>query len=166
MFVKFIAFLILISALTLLALKLRAPDYPVINDGLLFQRIDGAQQSFAELKGKPLLVTFWSPSCTICMHEVEDFNRLYQQMKGGSEFEMLALSMYYDRPDQVVQTSQQKSMQYPVYLDLKNQLAKAFGNIVATPTTFLINASGEIIYRHTGKLDFNFLTRQLSQISE
>lgn len=166
MFVKFIAFLLLTSTLVLLALQLRSPDHPVIHDDLLFQRIDGIQQTFAEFKGSPLLVTFWSPSCSICMHEVEDLNNLYRKFNGGTQFELLAPSMYYDRPDQVVHTSQLKGMQYPVYLDLNNQIAQAFGSIVATPTTFLFNAGGEIIFRHTGKLDFKLLSQKLTQLTE
>ena len=166
MFAKFIAFLLLISALVVLALQLRAPQYPVIHSDLLFQRIDGTQQTFADHKGLPLLITFWSPSCTICMHEVEDLNQLYTKLEGGTRFELLALSMSYDRPDQVVHTAQVKGMRYPVYLDLNNELAKAFGNIVATPTTFLLNAGGEIIYRHAGKLDFKLLSQKLAQLTE
>ncbi len=166
MFAKFIAFLLLISALIVLALQLREPQYPVINSDLLLQRIDGQQQTFADHKGLPLLVTFWSPSCTICMHEVEELNQLYTKLEGGTRFELLALSMYYDRPDQVVHSAQAKQMLYPVYLDLNNELAKAFGNIVATPTTFLLDAGGEIIDRHTGKLDFKLLSQQLTRLTE
>jgi thiol-disulfide isomerase/thioredoxin len=165
MFVKFISFLLFISVLALLASQLRSPEYPVIDDDLIFQRIDGTRQTFSQLKGKPLLVTFWSPTCSICMQEVETWNNIYQQNQAEQQFELLALSMYYDRPDWVIQTSQQKDMSYPVYLDLQNQLAQAFGNIVATPTTFLLDTSGEIIYRHTGKLDFNVIRKKLSQLT-
>lgn len=165
MFAKILSFVVLISALAVLAFQLRSPDYPVIEDKLIFQRIDGIRQSFEELKGKPLIVTFWSPSCLICMHEVEAWNTLYQQNQANHPFELLALSMYYDRPDLVVQASQQKGMNYPVYLDLQNQLAQAFGNIVATPTTFIIDSSGGIIYRHAGKMDFELIAQKLSQLT-
>jgi thiol-disulfide isomerase/thioredoxin len=165
MFAKFLSFLVIIAALALLAFQLLSSDYPEIDDNLLFQRIDGSKQTFKELKGQPLAVTFWSPTCTICMHEVKDWNTLYQQNGKDYQFELLALSMYYDRPDMVIQASQKKGMTYPVYLDLQNQLAQAFGNIVATPTTFLLDASGVIIYRHTGKLDFQLLAEKLSQLT-
>ncbi len=165
MLVKIISFVVLISALAVLAFQLHSPDYPVIEDNLIFQRIDGTRQSFKDLKGKPLIVTFWSPTCTICMHEVGGWNALYQKNQADHPFELLALSMYYDRPDLIVQASQQKGMSYPVYLDLQNQIAQAFGNIVATPTTFILDTSGDIIYRHAGKLDFELIAQKLSQLS-
>ena len=166
MFAKYIAFLVLICTLALALLVLKAPGYPVIGNDLKFQRIDGQLQTFAEHKGKPLLIAFWSPSCNICMHEVEDLNNLYQALNGGDHFELLAPSMVYDRPDQVLQAASIKGMQYPVYLDLNNEIAQAFGNIVATPTTFLFNSAGEIIYQHTGKLDFKLISQKLTQLME
>ncbi len=165
MFIKFLSFLAIISAVALLTFQLRSPNYPDIDDNLIFQRIDGTRQTFKEFKGKSLLVTFWSPTCSICMEEVEAWNNLYLRNQADHPFELLALSMYYDRPDWVIQTSQQKDMRYPIYLDLQNQLAQAFGNIVATPTTFLLNSSGEIIYRHTGKLDFDVINKKLTQLT-
>lgn len=139
-------------------------DSREIDDDLLFQRIDGVEQSFRQLKGKPLLITFWSPSCVICMQEVKNFNQLYASHGGGSEFELLALSMYYDRPDWVIETSRQAGMQYPVYFDLQKHLSRAFGNVVATPTSFLLDREGRIVYRHSGRLDFSELQTKLTQL--
>lgn len=165
MFTKFLSFLILISMLAVLIYQLRSPDYPIIDDNLLFQRIDGTRQTFKELTGKPIVITFWSPTCSICMQEVEAWNALYKQNQLNNQFELLALSMVYDRPDMVIQASQQKGMTYPVILDLQNQLAQAFGNIVATPTTFLLDTKGRITYRQTGKLDFELIAHKLSQLA-
>lgn len=165
MFTKFIALLFFIAVLTAVLLNLKQQAFPELADSLVFQRIDGVKQSFKVLKGKPLLVTFWSPNCVICMQEVKDLNRLYTNHQGGKKFELLALSMYYDRPDRVIQTSQQSGMKYPVYFDLQKTLSRAFGNVVATPTSFLLNPRGEIIYRHEGRQDFTLIDQKLSEIT-
>ena len=157
-------FLLLVAVLVS-AFYVSAPArFPSLADGLVFQNIDGQQQHFADLRGKPLLVTFWSPSCVICMHEVPDLNQLYQVHRGGEAFELLGLTMSYDRPDVILQTRQRAGMQYPVYLDLHNELASAFGDVTATPTSFLIDADGEIVYRHSGKLDFTLLNDKLKKL--
>lgn len=164
MFSKFVALCVFMAAITALVMKLNQQVYPVLPDDLMFQRIDGIKHPLNELKGKPLLVTFWSPNCVVCMQEVEAFNRLYKNNKGGSEFELLALSMYYDRPDWVIDTSKKAGMLYPVYFDLQKKLSKAFGNVVATPTSFLINKQGEVVYRHAGRLDFSLLNNKLKDL--
>jgi cytochrome oxidase Cu insertion factor (SCO1/SenC/PrrC family) len=165
MFVKFLAFLAIIVAAIAITVAQPGESYPAIDNALPLQRVDGVRQQFGDFKGKPLLVTFWSPTCVICMAEVNDMNQLYQTANGGSDFELLAFSMYYDRPDWVMETRQQKAMQYPVYFDLEKKLSRAFGNVVATPTTFLIDARGQIVYRHAGRLDFDLLAQKLSQLA-
>jgi len=164
MFTKIISLLLFLAVLTGVWVHLNKQSYPQISDKLEFQRIDGVKQRFAELKGKPLLITFWSPSCVICMREVEDFNRLYQQNNGGKDFEILALSMYYDRPDWVLQTRIKSGMTYPVYFDLQKNLSSAFGHVVATPTSFLLDHNGQVIYHHVGRLDFPTLKNKLKQL--
>ncbi len=161
---KLITFLVFFTLLAGLSWFYQKPDYPELADNLIFQRIDGTRQTMKELKGKPLMVIFWSPSCVICMQEVEELNHLYEQHQGGEKFELLALSMYYDRPDSVVESSTHSEMLYPVYLDLQKSLSKAFGNVVVTPTSFLINSSGEIIYQHVGRLDFTFINQKLTEL--
>ena len=161
---KLITFLLISVFLAGLVYAVNQPSYPELSEKLVFQRIDGTRQTLQELKGKPLLVTFWSPNCLVCMQEVSHFNQLYTDLQGGEKFELLALSMYYDRPDWVVQSSVEFNMQYPVYFDLQKNLSKAFGNIVATPTSFLLNSSGEIIYQHAGRIDFAIIHQKLKQL--
>ncbi|MBT3204883.1 MAG: TlpA family protein disulfide reductase [Gammaproteobacteria bacterium] len=161
---KLITFLLILCLLVGLGLLYRQPDYPELSDNLVFQRIDGTRQTLKEIKGKPVLVTFWSPSCVICMQEVDELNQLYTQLQGGEKFDLLALSMHYDRPDTVIQSSTKSNMLYPVYLDLQNSLSKAFGDVVVTPTSFLLNSSGEIIYRHVGRIDFSLINFKLKEL--
>ena len=85
MFPKFVAFILFVFVLVAFAWKLGQQAYPAIPDSLSFQRIDGLQQTFGELKGKPILVTFWSPNCVICLSEVDELNALYQQNQGGTK---------------------------------------------------------------------------------
>ena len=160
-----ILFFTIVLLLTGLYFAYAQKSYPSIPDDLVFQRSDGVKQSLVELKGKPLLVSFWSPSCAICMHEVKDFNRLYRSQQGGQRFELLAQSMYFDRPDQVIASSRAAGMTYPVYLDLDNSVSRAFGEIDMTPTSFLLDQQGKVVYRHTGPLDYLEIVKRLQQLT-
>ena len=156
--------LTLIALAISLALSQRQP-LPQIDDRLVLQRIDGERQRFDDFRGKPLLVTFWSPSCVICMHEVDDLNRLYAQGGSGRDFELLGVSMFYDRPDHVLEARRRADMHYPVYLDIDNSVATAFGRVQTTPTSFLIDANGDVVLKLDGKLDFKLIDKSLNQLS-
>ncbi len=162
---KFVALLLIVAVLAAAGLRFGGSGHPRIDGDLRLQRIDGKVERFDDYRGKPLLVTFWSPTCASCMHEVEDLNHLYQQGGEGESFALLGLSMYYDRPDMVIAASTRAGMQYPVYLDLQRELSRGFGQVRATPTSFLVDAQGEIAHRHEGKLDFALIRRQLNELS-
>ncbi len=99
------------------------------------------------------------------MSEVNDLNLLYTRHQGGSQFELPALSMYYDRPDRDIEITKKTGMKYPIYFNLKKSLSAALGNILATPTSFLINRLGIVVYRHEGRLDFSQMSHKLTQFT-
>lgn len=154
----------LTACVALLLIFLLSKPTPAISADLQFQRIDGSKQAFESFHGKPLLVTFWSPTCRVCLKEVPHINQLYRDYGSGEKLEILGLSMYYDRPDLVIETAREHGMIYPVYFDLDKNLSKAFGDVRATPTSFLINSNGEIINSQIGKLDIDQLKNQINNL--
>ena len=58
--------------------------------------------------------------------------------------------MYYDPPNHVIEFSKSRALPYPITLDIEAKIAKAFGNIKVTPTTFLLNPKGEIVWQKVG----------------
>lgn len=155
-------FIAIIAGLLTYVLKRGSPQIP---GNLVFQNINGEKLRFENLAGKPALITFWSPSCIICLKEVEHFNRLYVENQGRTGFNLLATSMFYDRPDWVIKTSREAGMQYPVFFDLQKDISNAFGGIVATPTLFLVDDQGGVVLQHQGPLDVEQLEHQLSKLT-
>lgn len=140
-------------------------EFPDIPGELVFQNINGDKLYFNDLEGKPALIAFWSPSCVICLKEVNQLNQLYNKNQGKTGFNLLATSMYYDRPDWVIKTSREAGMQYPVFFDLQKDISSAFGGIVATPTIFLVDDQGKIVLQHQGPLDVEHLQHELSKLT-
>ena len=69
-------------------------------------------------------------------------------------FETLAVAMAYDPPALVVRFTETHQLPFQVAIDHDGALAKAFGDVVATPTSVLINQHGDIVRRYVGKPDF------------
>lgn len=117
-----------------------------------FTLIDGSQVSLADLRGKPVLISFWSTTCKICIAKTPEMNAFYNEMHPRG-FEMIAVAMPYDPPTRVVEFSKKLEMPYPVALDHEAKHVRAFGNVQVTPTNILVTADGHIAWRKHGGLD-------------
>jgi peroxiredoxin len=135
---------------------LSAPD-------VVFMTIKGEKIALKSLRGKPVLVTFWATDCPSCVKEVNDFIDLYQQFHQQG-LEIIAVAMYYDLPNHVVEMTTVKKIPYHVALDLRSEQATAFGKVELTPTTFLINPAGQIVFRTTGRFDMADMRQRLQQL--
>ncbi len=127
-----------------------------------FTALSGQKQSTADLRGKVVLVNFWATSCTTCVAEmpqlIETYNTYHDQ-----GFETIAVAMFYDRPDYVANFTETRKLPFTVALDLQGTLAKSFGNVKLTPTTFLIDKQGRMIRHYVGPPDFEKLHALLEQ---
>jgi peroxiredoxin len=124
----------------------QAPDVTFIS-------IEGQKISSQELRGKVVMVNFWATSCTTCVKEMPQMVETYNKFKGqGLEF--VAVAMNYDRPDYVLNYAQTNKLPFKVALDSAGDLAKQFGDVSMTPTTFVIDKDGKILKRYLGEPDF------------
>jgi len=118
-----------------------------------FTSITGKKIDLKDLRGKSVLVTFWATDCPGCIKEIPHLIDLYKQFHDGG-LEMIAVSMYYDPPNHVVDMTNALQLPYHVALDLKAGLSQAFGDVKLTPSTFLIAPNGKIALQKTGSFDF------------
>ncbi|MGD2084153.1 MAG: TlpA disulfide reductase family protein [Chromatiales bacterium] len=128
-----------------------------------FQLIDGRKLEMRGLEGRPVLVTFWSTTCGLCIKEMPDLVRLYEQL-GPRGMEIVGVAMPYDRPDRVVAMARRKGLNYPVAIDVQGEVTRAFGEIRGTPTSFLIAPDGTILFRRLGPIDPGHLRKQVERM--
>jgi peroxiredoxin len=129
---------------------------PVQAPEVTFISIDGQKISSADLRGKVVMVNFWATSCATCVKEMPAMVDTYNKFKGeGLQF--VAVAMSYDRPDYVVNYAQTRKLPFKVALDSGGDLAKQFGDVSMTPTTFVIGKNGEILKRYVGEPEFDSL---------
>jgi len=125
--------------------------------------LDGSSASTAQLRGKVTLVNFWATSCTTCVKEMPEIVATHQKYKSRG-FETLAVAMSYDPPAYVAHFAQSRKLPFKVAIDNTGAIAKSFGDVRLTPTTFIVNKRGEIVKRYVGEPDFKALHALLEEL--
>lgn len=87
----------------------------------------------------------------------------YEKFRGRG-YETIAVAMSYDPPTYVVNFAQTRKLPFPVAIDNTGAVAKAWGDVKLTPTTFLVNKQGEIVKRFVGKPDFADLQQHIDRL--
>jgi len=137
------------------------PTAPAVGFALL----DGTRLTLAELRGRPVLVSFWATTCPPCVEELPDLIKLYNELHPKG-FELIAVAMSYDPPLQVQRFARQHQIPYPIALDVEDKVLRAFGDLRYIPVAFLVSPDGHLVFRHTGKLDIVKARRIISNLLE
>ena len=112
---------------------------------------------------KPILVNFWATSCPGCIKEMPDLAKM--KLALGDRFELVAVSMNYDPADQVQNFVKNNPYPFVFKMDTYGSIAKAFGDILLTPTSFLIAPNGKIVYKQIGEVHFDLVAERIKQMS-
>lgn len=127
-----------------------------------FVNLKGEKISSESLRGKVLMVNFWATSCVTCVAEMPKMIETYNKYnKQGLEF--VAVAMSYDPPNYVLNYAETRKLPFHVALDTQGQLAKSFGDVRLTPTTYVIDKQGNILRRYVGEPSFTELHTLLEQ---
>ena len=128
-----------------------------------FVLLDGSQQTTADLKGKVTLVNFWATSCVTCIAEMPQITATHNKYKAQG-YDTLAVAMSYDPPSYVVNYAQTRALPFKVAIDNTGAVAKAWGDVQLTPTTYLVNKRGEIVKQYVGTPDFPALHQLIEKL--
>jgi len=146
---------IIISCLVILltSLILLSFQKDTINS-LNMTTINGKTITSKDLLGKVVLINFWATDCPGCIAEMPGLINTYNKYK-NQNFEVIAVSMFYDPPSRVLSFSKNNNLPFPVVLDIKKKIVSQFKNVTLTPTSFLIDPQGKIINRIIGEINFD-----------
>ena len=128
-----------------------------------FVLLDGSTKTTEQMKGRVTLVNFWATSCTTCVAEMPDIVRTYDKYRAQG-FETLAVAMSYDPPSYVVNFAESRKLPFKVAIDNTGAVARAWGDIKITPTTYIVNKRGEIVKSYVGAPDFAELHRLIEKL--
>ncbi len=128
-----------------------------------FVLLDGTRRTTADLKGHVTLVNFWATSCVTCVGEMPKVISTYEKYKGRG-FDTLAVAMSYDPPSYVVNYAQTRRLPFKVAIDNTGAVAKAWGDVQLTPTTYVVDKRGDIVKRYVGEPDFAELHKLIEKL--
>jgi peroxiredoxin len=128
-----------------------------------FVLLDGSKKTTADLKGKVTLVNFWATSCVTCVAEMPKVISTYNKYQSQG-YDTLAVAMSYDPPSYVVNYTETRKLPFKVAIDNTGAVAKAWGDVQLTPTTYLVNKRGEIVKQYVGEPDFAALHQLIEKL--
>lgn len=118
-----------------------------------FVSLQGEKITTASLRGKVVLVNFWATDCVTCVKEMPEITATYDKYRARG-FETIAVAMRHDPPNYVLNFVEKNKLPFKVALDPMGELARAFGEVKLTPTTFVIDKQGKLVTRILGEPDF------------
>ncbi|MDP3251174.1 MAG: TlpA disulfide reductase family protein [Hydrogenophaga sp.] len=118
-----------------------------------FVLLDGSRATTADLKGKVTLVNFWATTCVTCVKEMPQIVATWHKYQSQG-FDTVAVAMEYDPPAWVLNFAQSRQLPFKVALDNTGEIARQWGEVKLTPTTYLIDKQGQIVKRYVGEPDF------------
>lgn len=115
--------------------------------------MDGKTVELDSLKGKVVLITFWSTKCAICDGEIPKLNQMVSNYQGK---DVVFLGLTTDNPTRVESFLKVKPFNFDIVPNSFGVLLKyadrdRSGNIaMGYPAYFLVNQSGEIEMKTSG----------------
>jgi cytochrome c biogenesis protein CcmG/thiol:disulfide interchange protein DsbE len=115
--------------------------------------------TLASLRGKPAFVNFWASWCAPCKQEAPVLERFARTLHGRAT---LVGVDWNDGVDDARGFITQYRLTYPILRDDSGDVGKAYG-LSGLPTTFVLDAHGEIVQRLLGPQTLGTLRAALAE---
>lgn len=126
---------------------------------LTWETFDGGTGSFADYRGRPLVVNFWASWCVPCISEMPGFESVHDEL--GDSVAFLGLNVT-DNLDAARDLAARTGVSYDLGRDPSGQIVGALGG-VNMPTTVLIDRDGTVVWVTSGKLEAADLEREIRE---
>ena len=151
-----------VAAAAIGLLLYNATIHQTLTPQVTFVSIKGESIAAADLRGKVTLVNFWATDCAICVKEMPQLVETHKKYQSRG-FETIAVAMRHDPPNYVLAYAEKNALPFKVALDPMGEIAKAFGDVKLTPTTFIIDKRGNVVSKIVGEPDFRKLHELLEK---
>jgi peroxiredoxin len=128
-----------------------------------FVLLDGSKETTSQWKGRVTLVNFWATSCVTCVAEMPQLIDTYNKYRARG-YDTVAVAMSYDPPSYVVNFAQTRQLPFKVAIDNTGAVARDWGDVRLTPTTYVVDKQGRIVKRYVGQPDFAELHQLIERL--
>lgn len=121
--------------------------------GFELEALDGSRFSSRALAGKVALVDLWATWCKPCIEEIPRWNELLRRYEGRG-FAVLGIAIQSGWATDIKADIEKFDFEinYPVVVG-NQEIERAFGGVLAFPTTFLITREGKIYKKYVGEYE-------------
>jgi peroxiredoxin len=117
----------------------------------------GEKVSLSELKGKPVLMTFWATWCPRCWEEIDYMKARFE---GDSSIVVLLVNMETQSSSpahlkKIRKKADEHDIKFPMLLDKKLEVWDSYG-VNSLPSTVIVDAEGNIAF---SEANFYFASR-------
>lgn len=110
----------------------------------------GNTTSLEESRGKVIFLNMWATWCPPCIAEMPSIDRLHEEMGDEVVFVMLSLDQDFEKAKAF---DKRKGYDLPIYTQAGN--LPAIYRSSSIPTTFIIDAKGNLVLTHKGMADYS-----------
>lgn len=111
---------------------------------------DGHIKTLEEFKGKVIFLNYWATRCPPCLAEMPSIDKLHEELGNEVAFVMLSFDEDFEKAKAF---DKRKGYNLPIYAPAGN-LPTMFQSS-ALPTTFIIDADGNLAMTHKGMADYS-----------
>ncbi|MFD2696831.1 TlpA family protein disulfide reductase [Mesonia sediminis] len=130
--------------------KSQASNLQKVDYNLDFIDAAGNRRSLKEFKGKVIFLNFWATWCPPCVAEMPSINSLHEEMGDEVAFVLLSFDKDFEKAKAF---DKRKGYNLPIFAPA-GKLPSMFQSS-ALPTTYVIDAEGNLALTHTGMADYS-----------
>jgi len=124
--------------------------------------IDGSERvSLAGLKGKVVLLDFWSTSCPPCIKEMRDLEIIHQRL-AAQDVVVLGINTEGASPVLLRNFAKARGVSYKVLMD-HGAVSDSY-RVTSIPSLYLIDRDGKIRWSHVGYASHEVLEARLQEL--
>lgn len=134
-----------------------APDFALFD-------LDGETVSLGDLRGKVVLINFWTTWCPPCREEMPALQAAFERL-GGEGFVVLGLNWtQVDDVDDVRAFVETLGLTFPILLDSDGSVSEDLYQVLGLPTSVLVGRDGVVREIRIGVLDMEQLEPTLQTL--
>jgi thiol-disulfide isomerase/thioredoxin len=140
-------------------LEFLAEPYPLLP--FAAKDIDGREISLATWQGKIAILNFWATWCAPCRKEIPALAALQEKYQG----DLVVVGLLQDSAsiDAVRAFNRSVRVNYPIVQSTAD-IDAVTGQILALPTTWLLDRAGRVVATHVGEIDPAHVERQIQAL--